>query len=527
MKEEKINKLLKIAFGVFIIIQPFLDVYFLYTEEVIRIFRFSPSTLIRFAFIGIMFIFMLAKYRKNKKILPLLGYIILSIVYAGLHHIFVKNFNSYDPNNFGYSTFKELFYIARLIIPVILMFIVVDFKFAFQDLEKYLCVVACIVGSVIVFANLFKIGLGSYTNEIIKDNIFGWFTGAYNQYSFYELASKGWFNFANQISALLIMLSTITIYRLIKKMSIYNVYNVVVILLSMVMLGTKVALYGAFLSIGMIIAIALVYLVLERKVIQFSKFSIFVMLVLLIGYVCLMKVSPANNRAQINNYIAENREKPKKDDDEEDDEKSIETLYEELAVVKNGSYEEKIEFIEENYARFSIADMFIIDSYSYKIDPDFWLNEFERPLEERLDYRHLEEEMIKRVVEINGNSNSKWFGISYMRVQNIFNIERDFILQYYTIGTVGLVLFIVLPFIILPIIMGLYMLKKHKELLTPENMLLLAMIVLTIGIAFFSGNVIDSLIITIYLAFIIGVLANETIFKKNNEEVNLLDKSQE
>lgn len=526
MKEEKINKLLKIAFGIFIIIQPFLDIYYLYTDEVIRIFRFSPSTLIRFAFVGIIFIYMLAKYRKDKKILPLVTYIVVSGIYAVLHHIFVRNFNSYSPNNFGYSVSKELFYIARLMIPVILMFIVIDFKFKFQDLEKYLCIVACVVGSVIVFTNLLKIGLGSYTNEIIKDNIIGWFTGAYNQYSFYELASKGWFNFANQISALLIILSTITIYRLLKKINFYNIYNVVVILLSMIMLGTKVALYGVFLSVGVILAILVVYFIIERKKIEINKFSAILMLVLLVGYIGLTKISPANNRVQINNYIAENREKPKKDE-EDDEQKSMETLYEELAVVKNASYEEKIKFIEENYVRFSIADMFIIDAYSYKMDPDFWLNEFERPLAERLDYRHLEEEMIKRVVEINGNPNSKWFGISYMRTQNIFNIERDFILQYYTIGLIGLILFIILPFIIIPIIIGIYMLKKHKELLTPENMLMLAMVVLTIGIAFFSGNVIDSLIITIYLSFIIGVLAKETIFKKENKEVNLLEKSQE
>ena len=128
--------------------------------------------------------------------------------------------------------------------------------------------------------------------------------------------------------------------------------------------------------------------------------------------------------------------------------------------------------------------------------------------------------MIKRVVEVNGNSNSRWFGISYIRVQNIFNIERDFILQYYTIGIIGLVLFIFIPFIASIIMCGCVILKKSKDLLNIENMLLIASVILILGIAYFSGNIIDSLIITIYMSFIIGILFNN-IFKEKSESKDI------
>jgi hypothetical protein len=465
---------------------------------------------------------MLIKYRKNKKIIPLIVYIALAMIYAIVHHLFVRNFNSYSSDNFGYSTFKELFYIARLTLPVILMFITIDFEFTFEDIKKDFCIVACIVGTVIVFSNIFKIGLGSYTNLVIKDNIFGWFTGAYTQYSFYELASKGWFNFANQISALLILLTLITIYAIIKKMSVYNVYNVVVMLLSMLMIGTKVALYGMFLALIALIAIFIVSFISKRKFEEINKYSAIIMLILTIAYIGMMKFSPANNRAQINSYIAENREK----EDDEDDENTMEILNKQLAEVKTHSYDEKVEFIEENYEKYSIDPMFIEDSYSYKLDPEFWLEEFEKPLADRLNYRRLEEEMIKRVVEVNGDSNSKWFGISYMRVQNIFNIERDFVLQYYTIGIVGLLLFIIIPFCIPVLVIGIYMLKNRKNILNVENMIMIASILLVLAIAYFSGNVIDSLIITIYLSFIIGVLINNTIIK-NRETLKLSERNEE
>ena len=504
MKKENIDSLLKKIFVVFILIQPFLDMYFLYTDRVINIFKFSPSTLIRFFVIGAMFVYMLFKYRKDKKILPVIAYIAVSIVYAIIHHLLVKDFTSYDVNNFGYSTFKEFFYIARLVLPVILIFIVFDFKFTFDEFIKYLSIVACIVGTVIVFANIFKIGLGSYTNEIIKDNIFGWFTGAYSKYSFYELASKGWFNFANQISALLILLCLVTMYSFSKKMTPFRCYNYIVILLSMLMLGTKVALYGAFLSFGTLTMIYLVDSIKDRKMADINKISVAIILVLLTGYTLVIKHSPAQNRAEINNYIAENREKEKN----EDEEISMEELNQQLQLVKNGTKEEKIDFIEKNYKYYSINPEFIEGGYSYKIDPDFWIEEFQKPLTDRLNYRKLEEKMIKRVVSIDGKAGSKWFGISYVRVQNIFNIERDFILQYYTLGIVGLTWFIILPFVGAVVFIGFLVLKNYKKSLNAENLLLLASLILILGIAYFSGNIIDSLIITIYLSFIIGVLFN-------------------
>ena len=299
-------------------------------------------------------------------------------------------------------------------------------------------------------------------------------------------------------------------------MTIFKGYNIVVILLSMLMIGTKVALYGAYLSLSIIGLIYIIDLIKNKKIGDIDKKSIIVVLILFVGYTGIVKFSPGKNRAEINNYIAENREKKTDEEDEID----MEELNKELEIVKNGTNEEKIDFIENNYEYYSIAPEFIEDSYSYKIDPDFWLNEFQKPLTDRLNYRKLEEQMIKRVVEVNGNSNSRWFGISYIRVQNIFNIERDFILQYYTIGIIGLVLFIFIPFIASIIMCGCVILKKSKDLLNIENMLLIASVILILGIAYFSGNIIDSLIITIYMSFIIGILFNN-IFKEKSESKDI------
>ena len=67
---------------------------------------------------------------------------------------------------------------------------------------------------------------------------------------------------------------------------------------------------------------------------------------------------------------------------------------------------------------------------------------------------------------------------------------------------------------------GCVILKKSKDLLNIENMLLIASVILILGIAYFSGNIIDSLIITIYMSFIIGILFNN-IFKEKSESKDI------
>ena len=82
LKDEKfIKKLLLI----FLVLQPFLDCYLLYTDEVMNIFHFSPTTIIRFLIIG--FLFILVFFNKNNKETrkPILIYSGVILVYIIIH----------------------------------------------------------------------------------------------------------------------------------------------------------------------------------------------------------------------------------------------------------------------------------------------------------------------------------------------------------------------------------------------------------------------------------------------------------
>lgn len=70
------------------------------------------------------------------------------------------------------------------------------------DIMKYLVL---IIGLVIIISNLFVFSYGSYSDTTIKANFFKWFN--FNStYTYKDLASKGLFEYGNQIGAILILL---------------------------------------------------------------------------------------------------------------------------------------------------------------------------------------------------------------------------------------------------------------------------------------------------------------------------------
>ena len=77
-----------------------------------------------------------------------------------------------------------------------------------------------LISGSIVITNFLGIAYNSYGYEQIADNFFSWFSN--HNYLFNQLASKGFFELANQIVAILILYLPLVIYFLIKKFNIFN-----------------------------------------------------------------------------------------------------------------------------------------------------------------------------------------------------------------------------------------------------------------------------------------------------------------
>jgi len=176
--------------------------------------------------------------------------------------------------------------------------------------------------------------------------------------------------------------------------------------------------------------------------------------------------------------------------------------------TQEGNKDFKTKFIEENYKKNEIHELFIIERYPYVYDKDFWYEIISSDNPNKMHYRFLEEEIVKRVVEINDNQHDKWLGITNTRLQNIFNIEKDFVVQYYALGIIG-ALFVFMPYLIVLVWFAYKTLSGKLKTLSIINMLACVTIFFLFAISYYSGNLLNSLSFTIYFAQLFLLLTSE------------------
>lgn len=538
MQEKYINTINKVKYYLliaFIVIQPLLDTYYLYTDKVVNMFGFSPSTIIRVGITALLVILTLLTLKDKKSWIFIVSYIVIVGIYTIFHLVNAQAFKSLVPGNFNYSVINEILYIVRLMIPLCIVFITYNMKISKNDFDRTIKIVLILISGTIVVTNILKISLSSYTNEVIKDNIFGWFIGAYEQYNYSALASKGIFNFANQISALLVLLLLAMLAIYARKNNIFNLIIILTTIIAMIMLGTKVALFGCIIDIGIFIFIIIFIRLFKREKILNYKIALMLGLVIIVIGTLIGK-APALNREQVSHYVRinnskveiqsadeesvnneeskSNTEKEESKDMPDEENKTIENqeIPNENIVIQPDRDNKKsmISYIEKNYKNLMVNEHFITKSYPYQYDPEFWVDIINLPVVDRLNWRNLEQKMLQRVMDINDNPMDKWLGITFSRTQNIYNLERDFVSQYYSIGILGIIVLIG-PYIILSIACMIKMLISFKEKFTLFNTLCGLGIVFLLGVSYYSGNVLDALTVTIILAFILGKLI-DTVF---------------
>lgn len=431
----------------------------------------SYTTLVRVVITFGMLFWLLFKDKNALKHLPyLIGLGGVVLLYMIPHHLNALNFKSLDPNNFDYSFIKESLQILKMVMPAILLYICYHIKLNKKDYLLILKSWIIIISGTIVVTNLLSISLGSYSGVRISGSILSWFN---TNYTYYELASCGFFAFANQVSCILVCMIPISYYFYTKKELSFLYF--VLMMVSLLMLGTRVSNIGSVVVLFGILTVNLGLSLIKKIKIDFKQTVL--VLILIILYCLMLPFSPTSSREKIYDFI----------------------LNKPLLVVDGELAFDKNQYILDNYEEKDINEQFILEYYPYTIDPDFWLEILEEPYEKRVDYRYLETSIIKRVVEVNDNKYDKLFGITNNRIQNIFNIERDFTLQYYAYGIIGMLIFFSVYFWLL--VKGIIDVLKDFEL---YDMCKLACLVLLLGIAYMSGNCLNHLTVTLPLIFLIG-----------------------
>lgn len=517
IRKEKINELIKKMLVIFIVIQPLLDIYMVLCDKKIQIMGNSLATIVRFAVVFIMLTLTIYNNREKKTTKWLYTYLTITVIYFILHHLNVKNFNVNLNQMARYSLTSEIFYMLRMIVPVMIIYIIYNLKLKYEDIKKAIIGTSIVFSSVIIITNFLNISFIAYSieDEFIKDNIIGWFTGSLQKYHWIELTSRGLFNSANQIAGILVMILPIVVYIALREKK-YKYWLVVAAqMLCMLMITTRIVVVGALvIFVGMNVLNIMIILFNNKKAHDLNnnvgiKINIIMTTCIFTGYCILLVHSPFGQRlitgeatsdiGGVKNEVVQ----------------KIDTVDEKITLK---TYDEKINYIEKYYKGMLVSEYHLKKAYPYKQDPDFWVNIIKDvPLYKRNGNRPMRALIMKRVYELNNNKlMDSVLGMSYTKTSTFLWPEEDFKTHFYSIGLIGIVLFLG-PYVIILLFSALKIFCNIKKCANLDNLAYVGSLLVVIAAGIYSGNVVDEIFVSIYIGFISGYILNNVILYNDKE----------
>lgn len=470
-----------------VIIQPVLDLMWFNDGTIPEIAGFSVPTLIRI--ISIVFLaglsFIVINF--NKKYLFLVFYVLLILLYFIGHHANCMQFTSLVPGNFAYNVTGELFYIIRMCIPISVIYFTYNSRINKKYFDKCVIFVVLIMSISVIGTNIFEVAYGSYTSELIDGNIFDWFLRP-EEFTSNQLASKGWF-YSSITSTVLVLIYPYVLYLFFELKTIKYFIIAFIHGIALFMFGTKATAFSVII-VSVIMTTIYLFVGLVKKDFKISQMVCLGMAGMLLINFVLLNVSPSTMKMEFDEVYSTELDESSADNN---------------TLVIN-SEEEIITFFDENYKNISIKEQFLKESYPYIYDPVFWYEFYtENVPSVTMQNRIVQEEMLKRVKEVNDNEMDDLFGIGYTRTSDIYNLEKDFLYQYYSMGSLGVTLLLG-PYVLCLLLMMFTMLKKFKEKVTLFNCAIVLGAGLTLCLAYYSGNTMENLGITIWIGFMVGFL---------------------
>lgn len=443
----------------------------------LHIFYNSYATLVRIIILVIFFLISFIYFSKKRDRLVLISYFIISILYIVSHLVFTND-----------SIVKELLYFIKMFSSVFTFYSVYSLQINYNKALKYIKGILWFICGSILFCNIFKLGYSSYSFEGIKYNIFEWFL--YDDLYFEDVSSKGYFHLANQIVGVVLLYLPLLINDLKEKFKKRDILLLLLVCLSMLAVGNRASSIGPLL---ILIVSFIVYSFLS--LIKREKFNIKFVLVVL-GNLVILNIF----------------------------------LYNAPIVYRESYYDDlsssmvNVSYGDESFSDASVRDVLISKNlnnnfidyyYPYEKDTLFW-NELVNKDIRFEDSRLIEELIAKRVKELNNNKYSDYFGVGYNRIISICNVERDYVMHYYSIGIFGIIIFLGMYFFF-------YIVSLFKIFLNIEskfsflNIMFSLAIGLELLLCYFSGNMLNAISCIMPLSFVIAVFYNETRLKKPNK----------
>ncbi|NLP21469.1 MAG: hypothetical protein GX368_01435 [Erysipelotrichaceae bacterium] len=506
------EKLLYTSTVLLIMLQPLIDMDYLIYDFLDSFGLPRFSTVIRFIIIPLMIIFCFFIKEKNKKKTFTLGFIygVVMLIYYVLH---VKQSIYLYPildltTNFKFNWFQELTYILTLILPYGVIYIIYHLKFDEKTIKLITLVSASTISIPIFLGDLFVFGKSTYFGYTVA-NFFSWFDGIYLKHHPRELTSKFFFNEGNTIGILMFMLLPLLLYFFTKEEKKQNKILMGILIfihcLSMQILGTRVATFGAVLIPAIYLVIYLFdSLVMKNQKMQKGILGFLLILTAVFGLILdytpaveNQRVDAENDLALLHNQAAEEGRNALKDAPLIPGSKEFNDFY----IFMFEQYG-----IKAKYAS-SIPTMYYIDWYNYKFDPKFWVDVIFLPVYDRVGGRRIQALFTNYKWAIL-SPKEKILGMGYSTFMNgSIVLEKDFVQQIYTLGYLGMFLTCFI-WIFIVLYGGIKVLRNFKKLVNLENMTYAIALLAGLGTAYISGHTLDQFVTTMFMSMLAAILLN-------------------
>ena len=534
-----------------VVLQPVFDLDYLIADWLDQFGLPRLSTIIRFIIIPLLVLFVFI-HDKHKKSTVILGgfYGVALAIYFYFHcqnaiEVFPK---LYFPSNFYFDTFQELTYVLTLTLPYALIYC-----FYKMDTNDYLVQMVVTASSLLTAVPIFigdivPFGLSTYVGKT-KGNFLSWFYLIFDES--HEIpkyyTSKFFFKEGNTIGILMFMVLPLLYYYFhhAKKKEHKIGYGILIFIhsLSMMILGTRVATYGAVLVPAAYLVLCVFFSLLKKE--SWSKSTLLFTAISTLIFGLILPYSPAVKNQQIDAKndlaLAENGMA---------DQGRNELANNRITVIKESdpAYIHMFEVygIKARYAQ-SISKEYYLDYYDYRLDPYFWVEMIlNRPLEERVGGRNIQKIFFEYKwndgrldikLDPNGNEEgdnvqtiyfngcnftspclttmNRALGLGYSTFMNgSIVLEKDFVQQYYTFGPLGAFL-LLSPWIGLTLV-GVFLLFKYFKInFNLLNACYAMAVVFAFGSGFMSGHVLDQFLTSTMIALFVAILLKRMLGKVN------------
>lgn len=504
LKKIKREKILYLFF----LLQPLISVYRTLWGDNIKLFGFSFFEMINtFFIIGLWFYVLYTT--KSKKALYIIPYFIILVIYCIIHYFNISHFNTEILERNIYGIVQESYYIFRVYgLPILLLFCLFLLKLQKEFYLNTICSVAFLVGIIVVLSNFMGISLCTYTSEghthLIQGSFFSWFTTNGTE-EMERYTSSGLFSSGNEISGLLLMTLPVVTYRFLKKIDIKNTFCLIVVMLSMLMIGTKTATIGSGAIFFLVVVFYMIMEVMKRNY-RYLKQWIPLFLTTLVLWGGLFYYSP---------YLQEEFPHYSGGELGAEEEKEEERVSKpiQLSDETQADREEAVNYIKNNYWNHFINEQYI-KLYPVENDLSFWINVINREAGLNQNYRAFKQELMERVIERNDRALDPLVGIG---VLHEIDCEKDYVSQYYMFGIVGVIL--LLGIYIFVLARNIFLFLRHIKLFWKKDFVIyMCGLGISILLPYVTGHMIG-IVMSMFQMVLIILLVQctiEELMKKEN-----------